>query len=527
MLGIKILLKRGAIIMVGSKRKGVMKSIVCFYVIIIFLISNISLVFSAESKITNLGEIKLGQTVSGQIFDWSSSRQAIVYDFTLEDDCILHIINNIDHSVKSGDLNQSYMLQVCYASKPQYNTKYRFLSNEEMYSFGVSHFTELYYNNSLKNYKWSTDLSFQSGRGLREIIVPLGRGSYKILITAFSSKYDTPVSYSFKLVTEPFKYESDREPNDDISSANEISVNSSAEGRILLNGDIKPDENGDFYKVNIKSPGYYSITLTSDGYFAGSCSILDSSGKSFAIEYIDEKGTKWSSSGSTKLCRVDMSKTDGSSVDFTYKDPKSSTVKVNIKNPGIYYLQVEGDVQGSYEVSMNEEEKPIKSIQVTPLSASVFVKDKINFKAKAIYTDNTSEDITEFVDWSVDKPAIAKIDDSGILTALGPGKAIVYAKLDDIVGKANVEIKQKTYIKSIETPKKVIYLKKNQIVPLTIYGIDSNGKKQDITTKIKIANLNPKIISISGNKIKALASGKATLNVTYEKLKLTITVYVK
>ncbi|MEW5248434.1 Ig-like domain-containing protein [Microbulbifer sp. 2201CG32-9] len=100
-----------------------------------------------------------------------------------------------------------------------------------------------------------------------------------------------------------------------------------------------------------------------------------------------------------------------------------------------------GGSNGSDTTPTPEPEEPtLVSIQVSPAQdassdgagVSVKVGDRLQFTAQGSYSDGSTADITDSVDWSSDATAIASVDSQGNVTAVSAGKAAVSASQDGI-----------------------------------------------------------------------------------------------
>lgn len=87
---------------------------------------------------------------------------------------------------------------------------------------------------------------------------------------------------------------------------------------------------------------------------------------------------------------------------------------------------------------------PVSRVSVSPGSGEIFRNETLQFSAKA-YDGNNAEVSKSFV-WSVSDPSIATINSSGLLTGVGIGNAIVYAKADGVIGQAEVIVSPDTVI---------------------------------------------------------------------------------
>lgn len=71
----------------------------------------------------------------------------------------------------------------------------------------------------------------------------------------------------------------------------------------------------------------------------------------------------------------------------------------------------------------------LKSISVSPASASASLSGTVGFTAMGIFTDNSSRDLTppDGLSWRSSNIAIASIDDAGLATCNTSGQVIVTA----------------------------------------------------------------------------------------------------
>lgn len=74
----------------------------------------------------------------------------------------------------------------------------------------------------------------------------------------------------------------------------------------------------------------------------------------------------------------------------------------------------------------------LDSITISPETAELKTGDTVEFNASALYNDGIEEDVSDSVTWFVSNSAIAKINNSGKLTALDIGEVEVSAEKDDV-----------------------------------------------------------------------------------------------
>lgn len=71
----------------------------------------------------------------------------------------------------------------------------------------------------------------------------------------------------------------------------------------------------------------------------------------------------------------------------------------------------------------------LKSISVSPATASATISGTVGFTAMGIFTDNSSRNLTpaDGLSWRSSNTAVASIDDAGLATCNSSGQAIVTA----------------------------------------------------------------------------------------------------
>ncbi|MCA9407806.1 MAG: VCBS repeat-containing protein [Candidatus Omnitrophica bacterium] len=83
---------------------------------------------------------------------------------------------------------------------------------------------------------------------------------------------------------------------------------------------------------------------------------------------------------------------------------------------------------------------PIQEIRVLPETATILSGQTQQFQAIAIFTDGTSQNITNIVTWSSLNPTNVSIDTKGLATSLTAGIAAIQASKDSFIGNANLVI---------------------------------------------------------------------------------------
>lgn len=136
---------------------------------------------------------------------------------------------------------------------------------------------------------------------------------------------------------------------------------------------------------------------------------------------------------------------DGSTEDLTAFVTWSSSAPsvANISAIGVATGSVTGSTSitatyGNASASANlSVAPPLASISVTPNNLTLAPGNTQQFAATARYTDGTTGDVTNTVQWSSQSPQVATISAGGSLTAVGLGNTIITATSGGITGSAN------------------------------------------------------------------------------------------
>ena len=87
-------------------------------------------------------------------------------------------------------------------------------------------------------------------------------------------------------------------------------------------------------------------------------------------------------------------------------------------------------------------------VQPTPTQLRL-VGDTIAYTATAIFTDNTSADVTIAATWNTSTPAVASVNSNGGATALAPGTTTISATINGVKGQSTLNIAARTSANNI------------------------------------------------------------------------------
>ena len=100
----------------------------------------------------------------------------------------------------------------------------------------------------------------------------------------------------------------------------------------------------------------------------------------------------------------------------------------------------DGAVSDSAAVTVTTVPVTLDSINVTPATSSLDVGEMVQLVATGSYSDNTTQDLSNTVSWSISDPSIASISVNGLLSAAGEGAVTVTATSGAISSDAVVNV---------------------------------------------------------------------------------------
>ncbi|KTD53578.1 protein with a bacterial immunoglobulin-like domain protein [Legionella santicrucis] len=168
----------------------------------------------------------------------------------------------------------------------------------------------------------------------------------------------------------------------------------------------------------------------------------------------------------------------------------------------------------------------LSTIEVKPVSQSIANGTTLQYTATGVYSNRTTQDLTNSVTWSSSNPSIATIDNAtgskGLATALAVGgPTTISASLNGVTGNASLTVTPAT-LTSISLSPNNTTLASGLTLQYTATGHYSDNSIQDITTQVVWSTVNQSVAVISnadGSKGLLTAvgsSGTTTVNATLD-----------
>jgi len=118
----------------------------------------------------------------------------------------------------------------------------------------------------------------------------------------------------------------------------------------------------------------------------------------------------------------------------------SASGLANGVSPGITSIQaVSGSVTGATSLSV-QTGPSLLSIVVTPSSVSIPPGGSEQLTVKGTFSDGSTQDLTSVVTWSSGNTAAAAVSNSGLVTAIGVGSAVIQAQLGSTNGSSQITV---------------------------------------------------------------------------------------
>ncbi len=169
-------------------------------------------------------------------------------------------------------------------------------------------------------------------------------------------------------------------------------------------------------------------------------------------------------------------------------------------------------------------------INVTPGTSIIDINASVQMVATGIFTDNTSENLSASVDWSVDNPAVASISDDGLLQGLAAGTVTVTASdgqySDSAVVTVNTNAISPQSI-SVTAPTTNNTMQAGSSMQLDAFGDFGSSGTTNINNSVVWSVSDPAIASVSSTGVlTALSNGVVTVTATSGSVSQSITVTV-
>ncbi|WP_299947489.1 Ig-like domain-containing protein, partial [uncultured Microbulbifer sp.] len=176
-----------------------------------------------------------------------------------------------------------------------------------------------------------------------------------------------------------------------------------------------------------------------------------------------------------------------------------------------------GMVSNTVTITITVTGAELTSIQVTPASVNLAKGNTQQLTALGRYTDGSSADITDSVDWHSDNTAVATLDRSGELTAVEEGSTTASASWGDIVSNTVTVTVSGAVLTAIQVTPASNSLAKGNSQQLTAQGTFSDGTTADLTSSVAWTSSDTNIVTVdSSGELTAVNEGNATVSASQD-----------
>jgi hypothetical protein len=142
----------------------------------------------------------------------------------------------------------------------------------------------------------------------------------------------------------------------------------------------------------------------------------------------------------------------------------------------------------------------LQSIQLSPLVLSIAEGTTVQYTATGVFTDATTQDLTEQATWSSSSPTIASVSNAagtkGVVTGVSGGTATIIASFGGLTGSRSLTVNGVTLV-SIDVSPAFPSTAKGTHVQFTAIGIFSDGSNQDLTDQVTWVTFDATVAAVS------------------------------
>jgi trimeric autotransporter adhesin len=155
------------------------------------------------------------------------------------------------------------------------------------------------------------------------------------------------------------------------------------------------------------------------------------------------------------------------------------------------------------------------SILVTPISPSIALGFPQQFAAAGSYSDGSTQNLTQSVNWTSSLSTIAAIDAAGLAVSTSIGSTSITATLGSLNASSLLTVNPPVPVSLLVTPiNPTVFLGGQQQFAATL--VYSNGSSQDVTSGVSWTSSNPTVATVgNGGLVSATASGSATVEAVW------------
>jgi Bacterial Ig-like domain (group 2) len=169
--------------------------------------------------------------------------------------------------------------------------------------------------------------------------------------------------------------------------------------------------------------------------------------------------------------------------------------------------------------------RTVKSVAVTPASATLMAGAVQQLSATATYSDGSTHDVSSTATWG-SSSAAAAVSSTGLVTASSPGAATISAAVGSASGISHITVT--SALKSLAVTPASVSLATGVAQQFTAIGTTNDGTTQDVTATTTWTSSAPAVATItaSGGLATTIATGSTTITATSSGLTATASLTV-
>lgn len=216
--------------------------------------------------------------------------------------------------------------------------------------------------------------------------------------------------------------------------------------------------------------------------------------------------TSYSTDGDTSAQTVTWSADNGATLSAT--TGTSTTVTAEKAGTVTVTASLEGNsgVSATATITFKEAaDVPVESIEISPKTVTMKVSDTVQLTATVKPENATNKTVT----WASEKSTVAKVDDNGLVTAVGPGEANITATVGDKRVSCKVTVSATGTIK-IDQSDLTLGVGSTRTLTATV----SQDAPEGSTVAWSSSDTSVASVDTKTGEVKALKTGKATITAT-------------
>lgn len=144
------------------------------------------------------------------------------------------------------------------------------------------------------------------------------------------------------------------------------------------------------------------------------------------------------------------------------------------------------------------------------------VDEERQLELVALYGDDTTEDVTDQVEWTSSNPDVVEVDEDGRMVAKATGTAVISGSIDKRKFRVRLLVVEEKHPRRIEVAPAYVRLKEGQEKALVLTGTYEKGYQDLIAEDAEWTVEDPEIAEVIDGNIVARKAGKTIVTINYK-----------